>query len=50
MLQITELDALNDEMHGELNQVQLLNPENQLQQVEELEEQFSKYAISSPPN
>lgn len=43
MVQINELDALNDEMHSELNEVQLLNPEHQLEQVEELKEHFSKY-------
>ena len=42
MLQINELDSLNDEMQGELNEVQLLKPEYQLEQVEELKEQFSK--------
>lgn len=43
MFQINELDALNDEMHGELNEVQLLDPEHQAEQVEELQHHFSRY-------
>lgn len=45
MLQINELDTLNDEMHGELNEVQLLHPEHQLEQVEELKEHYSRYIM-----
>lgn len=43
MMQIRELDALNDEMQGELNQVQLLHPQKQLDQVEKLEEHYDRY-------
>lgn len=43
MFQMNELDALNDEMHGELNEVQLLQPEHQLEQVDELQQHYSRY-------
>ena len=45
MIQMNELDTLNDEMHSELNEVQLLNPEHQLEQVEELKQDFTKYVM-----
>lgn len=39
---MSELDALNDKMQGELNEIQLLDPENQLEQVEELREHYHR--------
>lgn len=45
MLQMTELDALNDEMQGELNEVNLIIPGHKLDQIEELEHEFSKYKL-----
>jgi len=45
MIQLNELDALNDEMQGELNEIQLLQPGHQVAQVEELQEEFSRSAL-----
>ena len=42
MVQMIEMDSLNDEMHGELNDVKLLQSEHQLEQVEELKEEYSR--------
>ncbi len=42
MVQMIEMDSLNDEMHGELNDVKLLQCEHQQEQVEELQENYSR--------
>lgn len=46
MMQMTELDSLNDEMQSELNEIRLLQPESQLEQVEEVKENYIRYMWS----
>ena len=46
MMQMIEMDSLNDEMQGELNDVKLLQSEHQLEEVEELKENYSRLAKS----
>ena len=45
MKQVMELDSLNDEMQAELNEMHLLEPQLQLQQVEELQEHYSRFIL-----
>ena len=47
MMQMIEMDSLNDEMHGELNNVKLLQSEHQFEQVEELKEHYSKFVTAT---
>lgn len=44
MLQVHDLDALNDELHAEVHDVNLLRPDNQLAEMEELKEHYSRYS------
>lgn len=45
-MQINELDSLNDEMQSELNEIRMLQPESQLEQVEEVKENYTRYVWS----